>query len=416
MAGLINAAPSLFEPRAGDAAATGSFLNGTPPVAAPPTQADAFDANSKAYGDFVAAQRADGVAKGLIDPDTGWPTKAGLEDASRQLAQSMLLGTTAPEFKGAAFTAFHGSPHSFDQFQSSAIGTGEGAQAYGHGLYFADQEATAKTYRDALSNQALVDGKPLSAIPMDSDLAIAQHHVAGDVANGVSAEEAIATQAQGLRDLAKMYEDYPTLLNAAEQSKSYRARADQIEALNPASFSKNPGSMYEVSINADPAHFLDWDKPLSEQSPHVQEALGKVGYGPGDHSHSIAVQGPDVNAQYSFPTAVEAAAEAAKWRELGDHQVQGPWENTHEEPWTGAKVYRDMQADPRNRTMGSEADALKAAGIPGIRYLDGGSRANGEGTSNHVVFDANTIAILRKYGIAGLMAGAAGAGGRGSTQ
>lgn len=46
---------------------------------------------------------------------------------------------------------------------------------------------------------------------------------------------------------------------------------------------------------------------------------------------------------------------------------------------------------------------------PGIRYLDAGSRAGGQGSSNHVIFDANTIEILRKYGIAGLMAGGAGA-------
>jgi hypothetical protein len=27
----------------------------------------------------------------------------------------------------------------------------------------------------------------------------------------------------------------------------------------------DPGHMYEVNIRADPSHFLDWDKPLSEQ-------------------------------------------------------------------------------------------------------------------------------------------------------
>jgi hypothetical protein len=31
-----------------------------------------------------------------------------------------------------SITAYHGSPHSFDQFDLSKIGTGEGAQAYGH--------------------------------------------------------------------------------------------------------------------------------------------------------------------------------------------------------------------------------------------------------------------------------------------
>jgi hypothetical protein len=52
---------------------------------------------------------------------------------------------------------------------------------------------------------------------------------------------------------------------------------------------------------------------------------------------------------------------------------------------------------------------LRDAGLPGIRYLDQGSRGVGEGTRNTVVFDANTLEILRKYGIAGLMAGGAGA-------
>ena len=49
--------------------------------------------------------------------------------------------------------AFHGSPHDFDQFDSSKIGTGEGAQAYGHGLYFAGKKEVADHYRRALSER-----------------------------------------------------------------------------------------------------------------------------------------------------------------------------------------------------------------------------------------------------------------------
>lgn len=54
---------------------------------------------------------------------------------------------------------------------------------------------------------------------------------------------------------------------------------------------------------------------------------------------------------------------------------------------------------------------FRDAGIPGIRYLDHGSRGAGEGSHNYVVFDDATIDILRKYGIAGLMLGGAGAAG-----
>ena len=39
---------------------------------------------------------------------------------------------------------WHGSPHKFDTFDRSKIGTGEGAQAYGHGLYLAEAPDVAR--------------------------------------------------------------------------------------------------------------------------------------------------------------------------------------------------------------------------------------------------------------------------------
>ena len=49
------------------------------------------------------------------------------------------------------FTAYHGSPHDFNAFDTSKIGTGRGAaQAYGHGLYFAGNEGVARRVSRAL--------------------------------------------------------------------------------------------------------------------------------------------------------------------------------------------------------------------------------------------------------------------------
>lgn len=48
--------------------------------------------------------------------------------------------------------AYHGSPHNFDNFSTSAIGTGEGAQSFGWGLYFTNQEDIARWYADKLTN------------------------------------------------------------------------------------------------------------------------------------------------------------------------------------------------------------------------------------------------------------------------
>lgn len=47
----------------------------------------------------------------------------------------------------AAPTVYHGSPHMFDAFDPERIGTGEGAQTYGHGLYFSENPKVAESYR-----------------------------------------------------------------------------------------------------------------------------------------------------------------------------------------------------------------------------------------------------------------------------
>ena len=52
-----------------------------------------------------------------------------------------------------AMTLFHGTPHKFNKFDLSAIGTGEGAQAFGHGLYFAENPGVAGQYKDTLGGR-----------------------------------------------------------------------------------------------------------------------------------------------------------------------------------------------------------------------------------------------------------------------
>jgi len=44
------------------------------------------------------------------------------------------------------------------------------------------------------------------------------------------------------------------------------------------------------------------------------------------------------------------------------------------------------------------SETLLAAGIKGIRYLDGMSRGQGEGSYNYVIFDENDIEILEENG------------------
>lgn len=57
--------------------------------------------------------------------------------------------------------AFHGSPYEFDKFSTQKIGTGEGAQAFGWGLYFTDLEGIARGYASAISAQKTNNGREL---------------------------------------------------------------------------------------------------------------------------------------------------------------------------------------------------------------------------------------------------------------
>jgi hypothetical protein len=65
--------------------------------------------------------------------------------------------------------AWHGSPHRFDKFSLSKMGTGEGVQAFGWGLYFTDLKNIAEGYAKNLS-QTTFDGKPLDELDFFENL------------------------------------------------------------------------------------------------------------------------------------------------------------------------------------------------------------------------------------------------------
>jgi len=296
----------------------------------------------------------------MLQPLPGWQGTA--VDAAKQWAEGVMMGTTAPGIR-----AYHGSPHSFEAFDTSKIGTGEGAQAYGHGLYFAGNENVARSYRDDLS-------------PRPTGPAV-------DAYNAASA--AFRDRVGELSSLRLANAPVPPEM-LAEISALQKRMTDARAAIPPS------GSMYEVNIGADPEHFLHWDKPLSEQSPQVQEALKPLGFQslkdafsirPVENGHVIDYidnAGQPKTSSRVFPTQ-DAAEKAA----------QISFDTFGRNP-TGAEIV--------SKNPGIELK-LRDAGIPGIRYLDQGSRGAGDGTHNYVVFDANTIDILRKYGIAGLIAG-----------
>lgn len=190
----------------------------------------------------LAGSPMDEVAGAVSDTLTGVGMKArGAMDAGQAFAADE-FGGVGPS-KG--IRAYHGSPHDFDRFSMDAIGTGEGAQAYGHGLYFAENEGVARGYRDSLA-PGMGDGSLRAAGVSDSDLRSMRQFTQSGVDPDVAMRDWLGWIGK---------KETPELRDAF--MRDWAARKD--------------GRMYEVNINATPDDFLDWDAPLSEQSAKVRE-------------------------------------------------------------------------------------------------------------------------------------------------
>ena len=273
----------------------------------------------------------------------------------------------APANSLRAFNVYHGSPHDFDKFSMSKIGTGEGAQAYGHGLYFADNKEVAEMYRRKLAFPA-----------GGGDDILAQ--VADDV-----------NYYNGNVDAARAA--YEGGLKSSNPDAVARARA-KLDAL-PAAEAKYKGRMYEVQIDANPEDFLDWDKPLSEQPAKVREALASVDVRAGNMSAKDRAE--TIEAALSGDPRLAHLLRDRTINSTADTVYKGMADTLGGTDWPiGADAA--TRSDFRAQGAAKATAALRDAGIPGIRYLDAGSRSAGDGSRNYVVFDENLLSIVRKYG------------------
>jgi len=202
------------------------------------------------YRDFERARRDDdklGMGLGILSmlPVVGGavrPVKSSISKAGKNVIK-----------------AYHGSPHSFDKFSLDKIGAGNEKQAYGHGLYFADNEDVAKIYKQSNSATAKLryDGKPIRGETRKS-VAWWLEHLKGDK--------------DAVKDLwERSYK--PEHWKTSEGKR-------ELKILDELDYSKlKSGNLYEVNINADPDTMLDWYKPLSEQSDAVKGLLDELSAG-----------------------------------------------------------------------------------------------------------------------------------------
>ena len=282
---------------------------------------------------------------------------------------------------GGGITAYHGSPHEFDEFDTSKIGTGEGAQAYGHGLYFAESEPVAQEYRDRLTDVKTNYRVGNYDIPKWILRKIEDSPDREDMIN------VLKNEFNNRIEQHKQDEQTSSQPWLATERISYAKDilAGLEELRKGQKIPHTRGRMYEVHIDAHPDHFLDWDKPLSEQ-PRIIEAFNKIHAGK-DPLLSELLSGNDTPMEYFglFPKSKGSQAYNTLADQFGGHE--------------------------------KASKLLSEHGVHGIKYFDAGSRGSAENkTRNYVVFDHNRVKVKRRYEQGGKVEGREAFGFGGETE
>ena len=255
--------------------------------------------------------------------------------------------------------AFHGSGADFDEFNIKYIGTGEGAAAFGYGLYFSNNKDIGDFYKNALTRSVDIDGKPYirgnsirNTDLLDPDIADELGAANGDL------ELAIKDEEEYLQTLTGSQPTNTALTTAAKETQK---RIEKLKALRGrVTVKPTEGKTYKVAIQPKPEELLDYDVSLKNQSQKVRKVLK-----PYYDKYSVAETA-------DFGTLLES-----------------------------------LQRDLSPKLFSEE---LNKAGIKGIKFKAGQlsgrqfAKPKEKASENYVIFDDKLITILEKYGIVGPVA------------
>ena len=295
--------------------------------------------------------------------------------------------------------AYHGTPHrGIEKFSLQKMGSGEGAQVYGWGLYFAGNKEVGEYYRERLSG-----GRGMRRALRFGDF-VASRPTTG--AGTLDPDQQLAAMLYGRVDLGRSVAEVRAELAdeaaAAQDPEDRRHYERLLEAYDRMAAHGEPrveeaGQLYGVDLPED-TDLLDYDKPISDQPPGVLSALRRAGL-IGDMD-SLIQRTEEINklAEQMLPLSSKSDDYKRMEREFDalDTEVKalerelGPAQYL-----TGERLYRNLEKKLGSPRAASEA--LLEAGIPGMRYLDAGSRGGGDGTANFVIWDENLVDITRTY-------------------
>jgi hypothetical protein len=305
----------------------GALQGYTPPQMTAMTNPQVMD-----YARNVAQTAQQNLQTQMSDLDKALVMDQGGINVGDRQALARLM-EQVPGLMGA--TAYHGTPHNIQgKFDINKVGTGEGAQAYGHGMYFAENPAVATQYKNILSKPEFT--KTAEGVELRGQLPRMLDETYSELVakNGIQ-----QTNYGDVTDLVgqRLDRQMKDALKANDMDW-YNKTADM--KLDLARFKENPppnvGNLYKVDIpDADIPNMLNWDEPLSKQPKSVQDALAKFD--------------PDLYSKKGSDYSPEERGESIYMRIANSQQ---------------AKNFPEASA------------VLESLGIKGIRYLDEGSRGN----------------------------------------
>lgn len=303
----------------------------------------------EAYADYARALVRAGTdeLRRAVRNETDTAGRIALLNAAHEINPAMAVDVARKTSDVLFQTVYHGSPYKFDKFTLDKIGSGEGVQAYGWGLYFAGDKGIAEWYRKTLTPRELyIDGQSWRSHP---DMTADQIDALGTLYS--VREKTIDDAIRVIRDQANM------AWRSREARDLWNQRANIIESMRERiDVREGTGQLYAVDIPDD--GYLLWDQPIDQQ-PKLQE----------------------------FVRSLDTAAR---------NRIQELFEDR---PFTGGGLYevlKEIYGTPKGASM-----ALKEAGFAGIQYLDGTSRAAGKGSYNFVIFDDEAVRVLETYYQAG---------------
>lgn len=319
------------------------------------------------------------------------------------------FGTTTPNEPN--IIAFHGSGADFDEFKVEKIGTGEGNQAFGYGLYFTESKDIAKFYKSSVGAGNEVTYKGKTVRDLDKDNVSYEENIAHMVGQQNNAKDqrrvfdnelssnmnSLSGIEQAIKDFNTDPVTYPLKFRGLSLTMDDALRikndfAERVSALNELEKNldtiktKPKGKLYKVGIAPKESELLDYDAPIGEQNEFIKTRLKKL-------VEEINLDDA-MNLGFDPFTIGEAQAlQKAKENMLDPQRSVVSFLND----WA---VFRGEQ--------NTAEKLLDKYGIKGIRYKAnqgvGARNVPETGKSNYVIFDENLINILAKYGIVGPVA------------